>query len=136
MSETETAFADALRGLDASIERLQHKKAFLLRHQETIELLGLSPCCASRDYIDFDCLKREQVVEIFKRIGGTWNKEVAFAREDKINYLQPLDNGITLRLYHAEPPDSCKLIEEDVVIPAQPERVEKRTRLVCKEESV
>jgi hypothetical protein len=32
---------------------------------------------------------------------------------------------------HGYVPASCRLVEEDVVIPAQPERIEKRTKIIC-----
>ncbi len=121
-----------LQKLDTAIERLKYKRAFLMLHQTAIEQMGLKPCCACDKFIDFDNPTRAQVVDILVAFGGKWSKALAFD-SSTINYEQPIDGGLVLRLYHAEPPPSCQLVEEDVVIPAQPERIEKRTRLVCKE---
>jgi len=87
------------------------------------------------DMIDIDLPKRGEVVDIIKHLKtGKWRKQISCSAPDKVDYYNDtFFLGVKIRMYQAEPPASCKIVMEDVVIPAQPERIEKRPKLVCKE---
>jgi hypothetical protein len=82
-------------------------------------------------FIDFNSPTRKDVEKImyfFK--AGKWEKTPAGAR---INYtsINEYIPGYKLRLWCADPPGTCKIIKEEVEVPAQPPRKEIRERLEC-----
>jgi|SRR5260221_11597139 len=84
--------------------------------------------------IDIDRPTREQVLAVIQAIPGKWEKEPTQSFGGALNYSLKVD-GYTLRLWAAPPPPSCRLIEEEVEIPAQAARMEKRMRLECAPET-
>lgn len=115
--------------IEREIERKQHEIQRLEDLLVTFPALGdltvdVSFCGS---YLDFDHLSHEDVIKVIKAVGGKWNKEPC---DGKINYSTTIE-GMRLRCWQGEPPPSCRIVEEEVVIPAQPERREMRRKLVC-----
>lgn len=81
--------------------------------------------------IDFDGLSHEKVIEVIQAVGGKWDKTPNGSEPDRIDY-KTTKNGITIRCYQGEPPPNCKIEEVLETIPAQPERVVTRKKLVCR----
>ena len=73
-------------------------------------------------------------VEIMKRLAaGHWEKEY---NNTSINYLnKTFAPPLILRIYCSPPPPSCQLVEYEVVMPAQPEHIEKRFKVVCSDDN-
>lgn len=83
--------------------------------------------------IDIEYPGRKAVVDLITHFkAGKWDKELSGV-EGKINYLNKTLLSLPLRIYAAEPPPSCRIVEEDTLIPAQPARVIKRKKVVCTE---
>lgn len=83
--------------------------------------------------IDIDNTDRAITTALISYLkAGIWTKEPAY--NATINYVNTTLLNIPIRIYGAEPPPSCKIVEEDVEIPAQPARIEKRKRVVCPSE--
>lgn len=79
------------------------------------------------DLVFYHC-EREDVKTILSTLSaGRWEKQVNTTFHDKINYTATID-GITIQLFAASPPESCRIIEEEVEVPAT--KAIKRT-LVC-----
>lgn len=74
---------------------------------------------------------REEMLVFLQCFGGDWKKEVATYDTTKMNYVQEVDSGLTLQVTYCEPPPNCKIVEEDVVIPATLEHTEKRKVIKC-----
>jgi hypothetical protein len=83
-------------------------------------------------FLDFEQLTHAEVIEIIQKLPGAWDKNENGARIDYIR-REPLNCGVKLRIWAGEPPPSCRIIEEEVEIPAVPARKELRKKLVCKE---
>lgn len=84
-------------------------------------------------YIDFNTPSRNDVRAILSRIkGGKWSK-CKNSNESSLNYISEREivPGVKFRIWGAEPPPSCKLVEEDVLVEAVPAHIEKRFRMVC-----
>ena len=117
----------------------QTKLDFVLKNWDALVAAGANPdFCDPLSFatLDIDRPARETVMNILKAFPGKWDKEQTQGVEQpSINYQREVAPGIVLRLWASPPPPTCKLVEEEVVIPAQPERIEKRMKLVCKEES-
>jgi hypothetical protein len=85
--------------------------------------------------VDIEYPTREDVEKIISTLHvGKWVKEKM--GETSLNYIseQPILGNKKLRLWVAQPPNTCQIIEVDTVIPAvpaQPERVEKRKVMIC-----
>ena len=79
--------------------------------------------------IDFDCLPHNQVIGVIKALGGTWKKTV---NPDgiRVDYQATID-GQEVRCWAGEPPPSCKIVEVETTIPAQPEKKVITRKLVC-----
>jgi hypothetical protein len=78
---------------------------------------------------DFDHLKREQIIDVIKALGGTWEKTPS-SEGATINYSQTI-NGYFIRMWEGEPPPNCKIIEYLEEIPAQPARTVTKRKLQC-----
>lgn len=85
--------------------------------------------------IDFDYLKHSDIMRVIKHIPGEWIKSPALD-PTKIDYiLDMVELDLQVRCWAGEPPPSCKIVEEEVIVPEQviPARVEIRRKLVCNE---
>jgi hypothetical protein len=80
--------------------------------------------------IDFDNLPHADVIRVIQLLGGKWTKTPG--EDAKIHYETTI-NGVNVRCYSGEPPANCKIVEEQITIPAQPEKQVTRRRLVCVE---
>lgn len=83
-------------------------------------------------FIDFNYPTRPDVELLLKHLqAGRWIKEKS--GNDKLNYIteHPMVAGLKIRLWTADPPGTCRMVEERVFIPAQPERIEIRQVLHC-----
>jgi hypothetical protein len=90
--------------------------------------------------LDFDRPTRADVQNLMRVLGGgKWNKEKS-CLDGCLNYEteQPVFGGdVKLRLWAAQPPGTCRMVEKKVVIPAEPakpERIEVRMVLKCEPE--
>lgn len=80
--------------------------------------------------IDFNNLTREESLQVISALNaGKWEKSINDAYPDKIDYQTTID-GVMARLWAAAPPDSCRVVEVEEIIPEQ--RVMKR-KLICSE---
>lgn len=101
--------------------------------------------------------EREQMLKFLLIFGGEWKKEVNDYNKDRMDYVQEIPHPLrdqtqdTIRdeenegqmvenkfqrkfsfiVSQVEPPPSCKIVEEEVDVPA---RKEMRKRIVCNEE--
>lgn len=81
-------------------------------------------------YLDLDNLNREEVSTVMHILSaGRWERQPS-STEGCIDYTATVQ-GVKVRLYAAAPPNSCRMIEVEEVIPAQPEQRVKRRKLVC-----
>jgi hypothetical protein len=75
--------------------------------------------------LDFNNLTREQSLIVISTLrAGKWQKSV---NGENIDYETQID-GVTVRLWAAGPPDSCRVIEVEEIVPAT---TITRRRLVC-----
>lgn len=83
--------------------------------------------------VDFDYPGRAVTVDLISHLkAGKWEKEISNV-DGKIDYINKTMCPLKLRIYAAEPPGSCKIVEIPVEIPAQPARIEMRKKVVCTE---
>lgn len=118
-----------LATLHAQLNQTQDKIDWINQNKEKLDILDPNeyPISLIGNGIDFDGLSHEKVIEVIKLFTGKWVKEPAGTR---IHYV--LKQGdFQLRCYAGEPPPNCKIVEVEEVIPAQPERIEKRLKLIC-----
>lgn len=81
--------------------------------------------------LDIDNLSREEVIECMHALKvGRWTREESGV-EGCVDYKSTIGR-ITIRLYAAGPPDSCRLVEEEYTIPAS---TGVRKRLICSKPS-
>lgn len=80
------------------------------------------------EQLDFNNLTRAEAVEVMQALGaGKWRKESNEAYPTCIDYIAVID-GWTVRLWAAGPPESCRIIEVEELVPATTRTVRK---LVC-----
>lgn len=90
--------------------------------------------------IDFNYFSHEEIVSLMKHLrGGKWEKKLSYDNKS-IDYTNTtLIPGFTVRFWSAAPPPSCRIVVEEVDIPAVvttvPARKEKRFRMICTEEN-
>lgn len=80
------------------------------------------------NFIDFNNLPHDKVIEVIKNIGGKWSKTPA---DSATVHYETEKNGLKIRCYRGEPPPNCKVVDVIETIPAQPERIVTTKKLVC-----
>jgi hypothetical protein len=120
---------EEIERLNAHITSIEAQIRFLRQHADVIDTLGLKPQAFGNCCIDFNNPSRDVLLAGLKAFGGDWEKEAMDG--GTVNYSQMI-NGLSIRFFSAPPPPNCRLEEEEVLIPAQPSRIEKRLKLVCK----
>lgn len=115
----------------------------LARHQAELQILAavavvmdkLPEDIAQRSDVyngalDLNQLSREQTVRALAALAaGKWTKKINTLMPECIDYEGEVD-GVRVRLWGAAPPESCRVIEFEEVVPAT---TVKRRRLVCSE---
>ena len=94
--------------------------------------LGLvEKCCFyGTTQIDLDNLTRSESLSVIAAMNaGRWTKSVNPSFPECIDYETIID-GVKVRLWCAAPPDSCRIIEFEEIVPAT---VVVRRKLVCSE---
>jgi hypothetical protein len=128
--------------IDATLQQIDDHILQLQKQRENVLLLGDKlkdfphevSLAVFGEFIDIEHLDRAKVVALISHLkSGKWDKTPS-GSPGKIDYVNTgFLNGAKMRIWAADPPPSCKLVEEQVEIPAQPARIEKRLKLVCKE---
>ena len=99
---------------------------------ETASVSGTGFC-----YIDIDFPSRADVVNILKVLHvGKWEKSKVSNESEKLNYISPpIIGDVAVRLWAAQPPGSCRIVEETVEVPETvvPAHTKIVKRLVCSE---
>lgn len=110
-------------------ERVTRLVMWMRSHKEQIEKIGMTPV-PYLNYVDFNNPDRAQVLEIIKAFPGTWTKsQNKTGDRPAMDYERQDESGLMLRIWAGALPPTCRVIEEEVEVPAQ--RV-KRTRIECK----
>lgn len=117
-----------IQTLSSTIERLSKGKAFLEEHRAFFE--SLEDCCGFWSGAEYNLsdLNRENTLAVIKHFGGKWDKSY---RQDKADYTRRSEIGDPLPpmcIFGGTPPETCRIVVEEVEIPAQ--KIMKR-RLVC-----
>lgn len=81
---------------------------------------------ADENKVKITCSSREETSKVLQLFGGTWSKELAEWDKTRIEYSQTINDCLVV--VNSEPPPSCKIIEEEVEVPAHKEI---RKRLEC-----
>ena len=125
----ESAVKHALKG-----QRDEFTKALNLCDRVETILMRLTPgivrsCHIVNGKAMFFNLTRDDTLELIRMVGaGQWLKAVNANHADKLDYITTID-GVHFQIYAAPPPTSCRIVEEEIEVPAHKEI--KRT-LVCK----
>lgn len=123
--KTETTTDQAIKDAHVKIEELLKFINWLQKHKALLDLLPFQPVFVS-NHCDFDCLPHDGVLQVIKAFNaGKWLKTPN--GEATVDYETEID-GMIVRCWHGEPPPSCKIVEEQVLVPARLETVRK---LVC-----
>ena len=117
------------REKQTAMQRFDKTIGFLRENAATFETIGIYPVSYCQ-FIDFNRPDRRQTLAIIKAFPGKWEKSASSADDGSVNYEKSFDADIRLRIWCGKPPGSCKIVEEEVVIP---EHRSIRRRLVCKE---
>jgi hypothetical protein len=118
--------------LEGEIADRQKAIKWLESHEERLAQLPEAVFFPGERYcLDFDNLPHADVVQVIKALpAGKWDKQPN-SNPAKVDYTATVD-GVVVRCYAGEPPPNCRIVEEEVEIPAQPARKEIRRRLECK----
>lgn len=109
--------------LQDQIEHLEKKKSFLLQHRIFFESRDIG-MFESMDLIHLTRCKHEDTLAVIRYFGGKWSKTY---ENERVHYQR--DEGY-VSIYGGEPPPSCRIVEEEVKVPA---RKEIRRRIICNE---
>jgi hypothetical protein len=85
------------------------------------------------DGIEINHADRKELVAFLTSFGGDWQKEVEDYYPDKMRYFRKCEvDGFTYELKAGcvPPPPSCKIVEEEVEVPAHKET---KKKIVCQE---
>lgn len=120
--------------IERNLEQNEALTAFLATlRPEGIEL-EKATVSVTNGLIDIDNPSRRDVEKcLYFLKGQKWDKTQNAATQGTLNYItrDEFIDGYRVRLWSADPPATCRLVEEEVEVPAQPARKEIRKRLVC-----
>lgn len=120
--------------IERNLEQNEALTAFLATlRPEGIEL-EKATVSVTNGLIDIDNPSRRDVEKcLYFMKGQKWDKTQNAATRCTLNYItrDEFIDGYRVRLWSADPPATCRLVEEEVEVPAQPARKEIRKRLVC-----
>ena len=119
----------AIQLLNASIAQLARRRDWIAIHADLIEQVDVIP--SGYDMVfDFDYLTHDKIILVIQLFPGKWEKSLD---GEKITYTREEVEGVTIRCYRGEPPPSCKIVEEEVVVPEHvvPETKKLVRKLVC-----
>ena len=124
--------------IKAKIERNLEQNAALTAFLATLRPEGIelekATVSVMHGLIDIDHPSRRDVEKcLYFLKGQKWDKTENRADSGRLNYITRNEfiDGYRVRLWCADPPATCRLVEEQVEVPAQPARKEIRKRLVC-----
>ena len=125
---TNTKVESVLQTIRDHVARLQAMENFVLKHSDFLESYNFDTLCQK---VDFNQATRLEIIAIMYYFTGKWSKEYLGTQ---LNYIQVID-GVTVRIYDAELPPSCKIVDEIIDIEAVtiPARTEVRKKIVCNE---
>ena len=121
-----------LLNLNEQITTLQKQVEWVQNHRESLDAAPkkASFCC---EYIDFDRLEHQQVLEVVKLFGGKWDKNIN-GDNQSIDYVADVE-GQKVRCWSGKPPPQCQIVEIEVEMPAIPAHKETVRKIVCRDES-
>jgi hypothetical protein len=104
---------------------------FIQANRSILEKAESKPCLWG-SYVDYDGLKRPELLKLMKAFGGKWTKTPSYDGGHLTYTRTEAIGGRTVRL-SGEPPSSCKIIEtiKWVKVPAKREKIVTR-KVVCK----
>jgi len=111
------------RRLQNEMAQLVAQLEFLQTHRELLESLAIQPTFCL-DFVDFDNLKRPDMLRVLKIFPGKWDKSPGY--NGGLHYIRrERVGGFQIRIYNGEPPTSCVIEEkvEYIHVPAKVERV-------------
>lgn len=115
--------------LKVEIQLLQNRLEWLQINQSMFKDCPDAPIDVMDGRLDFNYLTHAQTMQVIKALGGKWDKEVL---ETKINYTREDEiDGKTIVCWQAEPPPSCRIVEVEEEVPAQPAGIRKVRKLEC-----
>lgn len=116
-----------LAELRGDMKKLRTFMAWLKKHKELFEKLPFQPSFYNGQ-CDFDNLKHEEVLAVIKTFKtGKWQKIPA--DNARVNYVSEFD-GVAVRCWQGEPPPNCRIVVEEIYVPASTQKV---SRLVCQQ---
>lgn len=119
------------RDLDGQLELIQNRISNLNHMREVLRKLPpqlLDKAVEYNGQLDIESLSREESVEVLRVLdAGRWEKSQNAGVPGTLDY-NGIVNGVKVRLWAAGAPDSCRVVEEEEIIPEQ--RVIRR-KLIC-----
>lgn len=120
----ETVVANQERRLRNGLKNIQIMRGIL--HKVPKEVLH--KVSVILDSLDFDHLTREEAVAVMSSVqAGEWRKAQNDHFEASIDYTAVIE-GVTVRLWAAAPPGTCRVVETTEEIPA---RTITHRKLIC-----
>ena len=132
----ESAINRTIATMESEIKQRKKSLAWCKKHRQLFDDLAAEEIEGQFWYgnIDFNHLPHKKVLKIMRTFkAGKWKKALSSSCDGaRVDYTSEFD-GMTIRCYAGEPPPSCKIVEEVVMIPAHNEAVRK---LVCPKTAV
>ncbi len=120
---------DELRGFRSELE-----EGIALCDKVAIAMLKLPAevipnCCILHGALIIYHQEREGVLSIISALNaGKWEKNINHSNPTRLDYKAVVD-GVNVEIWNAAPPEGCKIIEEEIEVPAHTEIMRK---LVCR----
>ena len=116
--------------LDREIGERRQFKRWVAKHRDKLESLPFGAQLWD-GRCDFNSLTHDEILLVMKAFpAGDWEKSPCGGAGITIDYNTVFD-GMRVRCWNGQPPPSCRIVEEEVEIPAQPARKEIVRKMVC-----
>jgi hypothetical protein len=122
---------EAMLYLNRTIADAERKRAAIQKLADICKDIDIElPRPVAAGLIDFDNLSHDKILLLMQRVTlGDWEKELNYIDKSRFDYTSgDFVPGVRIRMWSGEPPPNCKVVEEEVEVPATTMTVRK---LVC-----
>lgn len=124
----EQHLAEVMRGIREKIQRQTRNADACESILAKLPRIIRSKAVINEEGMDFFQCSHDDAIEAMRCMGlGRWEKSINASYPERIDYTIN-SNGILIIIWGAQPPGTCRIVEEEIEVPAT--KVIKR-RLIC-----
>lgn len=128
-TQPESFVTEQIERLEKEIAQRYRIIAFMREHEEAFNSARVRPVVWDT-LIDFNHPTRQEIIRLIQAFPGVWEKTPNDVNGGSMDYVRTMEGQPTLRIWAGALPPCCKIVEEEIDVPAHKQKVRK---VVCPE---